>query len=337
MSRILATLIYSCVDPSSFNCVVATTVLCFCEIFYCLQMSTFECNDEIEGGRTGAPVCSHQDEARKTVSVTAHGVAYMRGMESILHPDNPLYYDPYALVLGGDIGKEWADNTAKKFNEAGKQTFIGSIAIRTKKIDDTLNQIIQNNNGIRQICTLGAGLDTRPWRMTLSSVPEQEMANFRYFEIDFREIFDFKIPTLEKEGACTRFAYSPVVADLTLPTWTIKLAEAGFDPSIPTIWLMEGLTGYLTQDENRAMFLSIREQSAPGSHVVATFITPDPGKKVGIALHRFMPEDPMSFVSSCGGWLGEAIDLADTIEAVSRRPQGENPLMGGYYLVVASV
>ena len=40
-----------------------------------------------------------------------------------------------------------------------------------------------------------------------------------------------------------------VGVDLSLPEWPEKLVAAGFNASRPSIWLLEGLTGYLTEGE----------------------------------------------------------------------------------------
>eukprot|EP01031_Cornospumella_fuschlensis_P038626 gene38626-46956_t len=123
--------------------------------------------EEVQKRAENAAECSHQDATRKTVSVTAHGVAYMRGLESTLHPDNPLFHDPYATLLGGDIGKGWANEVASRFgggpNASAQDAFFSSVAIRTKKIDETIQNILNQCPDVYQICTLGAGLDTRPW------------------------------------------------------------------------------------------------------------------------------------------------------------------------------
>eukprot|EP00981_Chlorochromonas_danica_P014869 scaffold9305_cov179-Ochromonas_danica.AAC.3 len=100
----------------------------------------------------GAPICSHHDPSRQTVSVTAHGVAYSRGMESTFHPYNPLFHDPYALKLGGEIGQGWVNSSDHGWqSEEEKQSFHNTIAVRTRKIDDSLDSILANHPQIKQI------------------------------------------------------------------------------------------------------------------------------------------------------------------------------------------
>jgi methyltransferase (TIGR00027 family) len=282
--------------------------------------------------------CSHQDQTRKNVSITAHGVAYLRGLESELYPDQPLFHDPFALILGGTIGKEWAEQTILNLHpeDSKRISFYSAIAIRTKKIDDILINIIQNHLNINQICVLGAGLDSRPWRLEALSASNLGRS-IKYFELDFQEIFNYKLPVLKESEAKTVCEYISVNADLSLPSWSEKLIEKGWNAREGSLWLLEGLTGYLTLEENIAMFNTIRSLSESNSYLLATFITPIAGKKLGLALHRYMPEDPLELLRQCGGWEGEALDLADAAKEYNRLPKDIDILTRGYYLAIVHV
>eukprot|EP01031_Cornospumella_fuschlensis_P037298 gene37298-45284_t len=287
--------------------------------------------EEVQKRAENAAECSHQDAARKTVSVTAHGVAYMRGLESTLRPDNPLFHDPYATLLGGDIGKGWTNEVASRFG-GGQDAFFSSVAIRTKKIDETIQNVLIQCPDVYQICTLGAGLDTRPWRLQL-----QTSHLLRYFELDFPELFDYKLPILQQHGAICPYDYHDVRADLSMETWPDALHAAGFDRTQPTIWLLEGLTGYLTKDENERMFRSIASLSTKGSSLIATFITPPAKEKLMISLHRYAPEDPLDLMRSCGGWEGTMTDLYYVAKEYNRLPEDEKYVVRGYMLATVSL
>ena len=92
----------------------------------------------------------------------------------------------------------------------------------------------------------------------------------KYFEVDSPEIFHYKLPILQKNGAVELVDYCKVEADLSLPSW---LEQAGLRKDIATIWLLEGLTGYLTEEDLRLLFKRVTELSARGSEIVATFLT----------------------------------------------------------------
>jgi methyltransferase (TIGR00027 family) len=51
--------------------------------------------------------------------------------------------------------------------------------------------------------------------------------------------------------------------------WPKALREAGFDPSVPTAWLAEGLLMYLPADAQDRLFEQVTELSAPGSRISA--------------------------------------------------------------------
>ena len=56
-----------------------------------------------------ASTTSHQDASRSGVGVTAHGVAYMRSLETAKGPEKALIQDPYAqhlVIIPEDTLKE---------------------------------------------------------------------------------------------------------------------------------------------------------------------------------------------------------------------------------------
>eukprot|EP00981_Chlorochromonas_danica_P006170 scaffold1302_cov165-Ochromonas_danica.AAC.4 len=285
---------------------------------------------------TGAATCSHQDPTRQTVSVTAHTVAYLRGMDPIFFPHNPLFQDPYALALGGEVGKKCVLDTSKKLNQQEKEKSLFFMGVRTRKIDDSLDSILANHPQIKQIVTLGAGLDTRPWRLPLPSLTAERKAEIQYFELDFPEVLGYKLNLLKQEGAESVFHYHAVEGDLSLEDWSSQLVSHGFDPSLPTVWLLEGLTSYLTLEENEKMFTKIRGLSSNGSHLVATFVTPDAGKRFNVRQHRYMADDPLGLMRRCGGWEGEVVDFVD-IAATYGRPFDSIVISGGYLIGIVCV
>lgn len=58
-------------------------------------------------------------------------------------------------------------------------------------------------NSIDQVCVLGAGLDSRAWRLKISDIFKDSTTAIRpasskigYFEIDFPELFNYKLSVL---------------------------------------------------------------------------------------------------------------------------------------------
>lgn len=276
-----------------------------------------------------------QPERQSAVSVTAHGVAYMRGYEQ------QLYLDPYAQALGGDIGKTWANNEVlRKFGhltDTNTRDLFAHIIVRTKKIDDLLVDLLETHKDLHQICVLGAGLDTRPWRLFTSSSLARSI---EYFELDFGDILDYKhtvLKSLQVEAFPPNISYHPVPADLTCTRWMDQLKASGFDCNKPVVWLVEGVTGYLSEDDNRTLFERLATFSTHGSRLLATFVTPSVKDVVGVTLHQFLPLNPCQLLWEWGRWSGEAIDLQNVAMELQRAAIEESRQFKGYILANMSI
>ena len=274
---------------------------------------------------------SHQDINRSKVGITAHMVASARAAESAR--ENGLIQDPFAHLLG--VTPEMMEqlpvyNSANGATPESDKGGMDAIAVRTRKIDDELTRFLAENEKI-QVCALGAGLDTRAFRLNIIPRPGVTTSSTSYFELDFPEIFDFKLPVLAQAGAVATFDYHSVATDLSLPGWIEKLTAAGFDASVPTFWLLEGFTGYLTETEFHSLFDTLTELSAPRSRLVATFLTP--ATETFVNLHRFRPAVPIDEVTRHAGWTGAQEDIR-AVALTYDRPIG-GTRHNGYYFVVA--
>ena len=92
----------------------------------------------------------------------------------------------------------------------------------------------------------------------------------------------------------------PVTADLSesASKWRSELFRLDFIPDQPTLWIMEGFTGYLEKDELHALLTSVTELSAMGSRVVATWI----GCGGSFNLHRTQSDEPDVEFMRPQGW-----------------------------------
>lgn len=119
----------------------------------------------------------------------------------------------------------------------GDIEIINKFACRTKLFDDFLRECVLEK-GFKQICVIGAGLDTRPWRL-LSTEENDSIKDLKYFEVDFQSIFSYKIATLRDCNATNKCGeYHSVAVDLSLPTWVDLLVVAGFKTDQKTAWIM---------------------------------------------------------------------------------------------------
>ncbi|MCX4903570.1 SAM-dependent methyltransferase [Streptomyces sp. NBC_00878] len=138
------------------------------------------------------------------------------------------------------------------------------LAVRTRFFDDHL--LAAARAGCRQVVMLGAGLDTRAYRLDWP-------AGTHVFEVDLPAVHAFKARVLagRTPGTARRTA---VTADL-LGAWREALLTAGFDPSRPTAWLCEGLLYYLDPEAVERLVGTVGELSAPGSTLGAECLNAD--------------------------------------------------------------
>ena len=129
---------------------------------------------------------------------------------------------------------------------------------RTRFGDDYLRA--RYELGCRQLVMLGAGMDARAWRMDL---PE-----LRVYEVDKQDNFDVKEPLVANEplSVASRHAIAAEFEDKG-GQWARDLVAAGFDPTQPTVWLLEGLVMYLTIRDTAELMGEIGRLSAKGSVV----------------------------------------------------------------------
>ena len=180
------------------------------------------------------------------VADTALWVAAYRAKESA-RPD-ALFHDPFAEQLAGARGKKLARTVV------GTKSFEWSIVVRTRVIDDLLEEAIAG--GIDTVLNLGAGMDTRPFRLRLP--PE-----LRWIEVDGARIMALKEPALPAAGARCK-----------LERRTVDLANPAERDALLTrlegkaLVLTEGVVGYLTNDDVAALARGLRAQPAVQRWVV---------------------------------------------------------------------
>jgi methyltransferase (TIGR00027 family) len=192
------------------------------------------------------------------VSETAIGAAMMRARES-LRPDR-LFDDPYAQVFVDAAPTAFAQEPLDADAEglaALEAAFALDVAIRTRFYDDYLRA--ECSAGSRQVVLLAAGLDARAFRLDWP-------ADVRLFELDLPPVFRFKEPALARRGAAPRCVRTVVPVDLR-DDWAAVLTDSGFETNRRTAWTAEGLLAYLSDGDSVRLLNSVRDLSAPGSHL----------------------------------------------------------------------
>jgi methyltransferase (TIGR00027 family) len=116
--------------------------------------------------------------------------------------------------------------------------------------------------GVRQAVILAAGLDARAYRLDWP-------AGTTVYELDQPEVIEFKTATLAY--AQPKADRRTIAIDLR-NDWPKALLDNGFDTSIPTAWIAEGLLIYLPPEAQDLLFDRIDELSAVGSRVATEHI-----------------------------------------------------------------
>ncbi len=191
------------------------------------------------------------------VAMTAIGVAVIRARESA-RPDR-LYDDPFARLFVDAARAQFAgtpdgeDRWTSMLELA--DAFYEGRTLAVRLVDDGVSAAAAAS--CEQFVLLGAGLDTRAFRMPLTP-------RTRFYEIDLRELFAFKESVLDRAAAhpvCERITLS---ADLR-GDWGKILRDSGFRSDMPTHWIDEGVLGYLASDAAWAVVDTITALSASGS------------------------------------------------------------------------
>ena len=122
-----------------------------------------------------------------------------------------------------------------KYGQSATFSFLGA---RTHFFDAAVTDAI--SAGIAQVAIIGAGYDTRAWRLAAPGV--------RFFEVDH------PATQAEKQRRAPAGDVTYVPADLMTDSLVDLLPAAGFVAIAPTVFIVEGLTMYLPEVNTEAMF-----------------------------------------------------------------------------------
>jgi methyltransferase (TIGR00027 family) len=136
-----------------------------------------------------------------------------------------------------------------------------AVIARTRLIDEHMSKAMRD--GIAQVAILGAGFDTRAWRITGAA---------SIFEVDHPNTSAFKQRHLRNAKSLAPVHY--VTLDFNRDNLDKMLVLAGYDPRCPTFFLWEGVTNYLTETAVRQTFLSVGK-AALGSRIAFTYVHRD--------------------------------------------------------------
>ena len=176
------------------------------------------------------------------VSDTAFWVAWYRWLET--QRKDALFQDPLAGKLVGGRGKELARHMGIE------RAMAWSMSLRTWIIDTYIMEAI--SSGVDCVINLGAGLDTRPYRLDLK--PE-----LLWIEVDFANIITFKEEILEGDRPSCRL--ERIACDLSDDEARHALLADLNRQGRAILVLTEGVIPYLDNAAVEALARNLNEQN----------------------------------------------------------------------------
>lgn len=193
-------------------------------------------------------------------------MAGLRAIETHRPEDERVFVDPYAeYFFPEDVdrtaeGIDWAKAESSKF-ETLMPGVNGALVARTRYIDECLLELI--NAGLKQIVIIGAGYDTRAYRI------QEIRKNCKVFEIDQPLIQEEKINTIKKNVTDPQDHVTYLPMQIGQGRLDKKLINAGFDPNQKALFIAEGFLMYLPPFAVSILLNFIVGTSVPGSALLA--------------------------------------------------------------------
>ena len=163
-------------------------------------------------------------------------------------------------------------------------SMVTAISHRSYFFDESVKEaLFRSSNPATQFVVLGSGFDTRCYDLP-------EGADIKCFEVDMAPTLNAKKRALELAGIANEHV-TFVETDFNQKTWMEALLDSGFNPSLTTYILWEGVTMYLVEEAVRDTLNLIATLPA-GSAVGMDFFSRDliegnpPYEKLSKATHR---------------------------------------------------
>jgi methyltransferase (TIGR00027 family) len=207
---------------------------------------------------------------RPRPSYTAATMALQRAFESNRPPASRLFHDPYAEAFTSGSLRSLARVSRlplvgplapRLFDLIGGPGPRPSAVARTRLIDDIVANAAP---AVEQVVILGAGFDTRAHRLSA-------LAGMPVFEVDHPATQAAKRSVVEGLGLTTA-TVRYVAVDFEHQSLEQELRTSGLGTGMPTLFIWEGVTNYLSERAVDETLLAIERLTRPGSVLVFTYI-----------------------------------------------------------------
>jgi methyltransferase (TIGR00027 family) len=209
------------------------------------------------------------DNMTRDASKTAETIAMVRVSESRKPEDERVCYDQYAIRFISQEVLDFADHNPEKYkafvarNERLVPGATNSIVARVRFFDDMIKSAI--NNDLEQIVIIGAGYDTRAYRI-------EGLSKIGVFEVDHPATQSIKIEKIKEifNSLPDHVTYIPV--DLEVDKFGQRLLESEYNTSLKTLFIMEGILMYLSPEIVDELLSFIVHNSGKGSSIIFDYI-----------------------------------------------------------------
>ncbi len=200
----------------------------------------------------------------RRASTTAEGLALVRAIESERPEAVRICYDPIARKLINPISfriSGWVINSGLYARMSkGALEFI---LARDRYVDDYLTECLKS--GLDQVVILGAGFDTRPYRLPGNEKP-------RVFEVDHPATQALKMQRMKKifDPLPAHITYVPL--DFNTQSLEERLLACGYNSQAKTLFIWQGVSMYLSEEGVDATLAFVAHHSGHGSSLIFDYL-----------------------------------------------------------------
>ena len=198
-------------------------------------------------------------------------MALFRAVETAGRADRRLFDDAFAAAfltgrlkaLAAFASLPAIGRLATHFLDIGWPRTRSSAVVRTRLIDDLVRQAIRS--GARQALLLGAGFDSRPYRL-------EESRDVPLFEVDHPATQRAKRQRLQAHGGPLPANVCFVPVDFEKDDLETALLHAGFNTTVATVAVWEGVVSYLTPAAVDQNFRTLACILGQGSQLIFSYV-----------------------------------------------------------------
>jgi methyltransferase (TIGR00027 family) len=211
---------------------------------------------------------------RKRASSTSQAVTIARALADAGFTEVRKFSDPTAMPMLSPGARfvvrlllrhlaSRPDVRSRLFERSGGR--LDLIALRTRALDEAWHEA--HAGDARQLVILGAGLDGRAFRL-------DDVGDSSVFEVDHPATQALKRErSAHLASRAARHVYVPV--NFERDSLQSALAAADHRANVPTFWIWEGVTQYLTGEAQQATLDAVGRLSATGSRIAFTYDVPE--------------------------------------------------------------